>query len=89
MTTETLANDRSVANAMRRLRAMREYHVLLQKINDLREQVIEEGKRGRAEEKQRRMWAVLDGIDRVALLPEKLEKQGDEAGEVVDVLEDL
>lgn len=62
----------SLAEHMASLRTSPAFQILLQYAAEERENILEEGKASRRDEKNVKMWAVLEGFDRFSKLPEKL-----------------
>lgn len=60
-----ITNPRTVTTHIKGMMATPGYHILLQYLNLDRENIIEEGKKARKEEKMIKMWARLEGFDQV------------------------
>ena len=81
-------DGKSLAMHMATLRASTGWQILLRYMNEEREKIIAEGKKGRREEKTIKQWAVLSGFDACASLPEKLEQYGKVVNENYDPSEE-
>jgi hypothetical protein len=77
-----------LAESMKRLMMNPDFQIFLVYANEEREKAIEEGKKGRKEEKIIKQWAVIDGIDRVTALPMKLFNFGKKNTEETEPEED-
>jgi hypothetical protein len=73
-----LSDSNAIASHIRDMRNTAGWAILLNHANVEREKIIADGKAGRREEKTIKMWAVLDGFDRMFSLVAKLGKVGAE-----------
>ncbi len=71
-----MADSDAVASHIRDMRNTAGWAILLNHANVEREKIIAAGKEGRRDEKSIKMWAVLDGFDRMFALVAKLGKVG-------------
>lgn len=65
-------DPKTIRNHVQNLIASPGYHIVLQYLNVERENIINEGKESRKEEKLIRKWSELAGFDRVVAMINKL-----------------
>ena len=66
----------SAAEHIKNMQASMGWQILLRYMAEEREQILTEGKKARREEKTIKMWAVLEGMDRMIALPERIINAG-------------
>lgn len=71
------ASHEAKVSALKQMMQTSGWQVFMHELAQRRERVIEEGKKSRANEKQVKIWAKLEGFDEAATLPEKLIRTSD------------